>query len=285
MPITDYSIPGIRRSLWAAASVSCLVMLGACVETMPKLPVDIASFGAKAADLEGTWSGSYVCSQGHTAVRLLLKSSGPQTVEGRYEFFNLPGQSNSAAGSFAVAGTVNLGQLKLKPGSWIVKPANYMPLSLSAAVFRNPDRLVGNITEKGCGRFEVARTSLSAGATGAAAVIASNRMPEALPQSAASTRPVVAPVVSGYKSIGHAEFVKRLGTQKLPSLVGTALQLNLRRGGDGGWDGYVEDPRSLVFFECKTSASGYQGGPTTARVSKLKSNDNGVYATLDRCSN
>ena len=282
--MTDPSIPGIRRSLWVAATVSSLLLLGACVETMPTLPTASTNFNSKAADIEGTWSGSYVCPQGPTAVRLFLKSSGPQTVEGRYEFFNLPGQSNSAAGSFAVVGTVNFGQLTLKPGSWIVKPANYMSLNVSAAVFNNPDRLIGNITEKGCGRFEVVRTSLSAGSTGAAAVIASTRAPDASPQTTASTRPIVAPVASGSKPVGHAEFVKRLGTQKLQSLVGTALQLNLKRGGDGGWDGYIEDPRSLVFFECKTSALGYQGGPTTARVGKLKSNDNGIFVTLDRCS-
>ncbi len=85
------------------------------------------------------------------------------------------------------------------------------------------------------------------------------------------------------KFIGHSEFVTRLGTQKLSSLVGTNLHLNLKRGGDGGWEGYVEDPKALVFFECERSVPGYKGGPTTARVSKLKSNDNGVFVTLDRC--
>ena len=188
-----------------------------------------------------------------------------------------------------VVGTVNLGQLTLKPGSWIVKPANYMSLSLSAAVFSDPDRLVGNITERGCGRFEVARTSLSAGDKGVAApVIAPTRTPEAPPPSMLITRPIVPPGVSGRNAIGYADFVKRLGTQKLPSLVGTALLLNLKRGGQGGWDGYIEDVRSidipsLVFFECKTSALSYQGGPTTARIGKLKSNDNGVFVTPDRC--
>lgn len=132
-------------------------MLSACVESIPKLPIAIGSFGPTATDLEGTWSGSYVCGQGETAVRLQLKSSGPQSLVGRYDFFSLPGRSNSEAGSFTVAGTVNRGQISLKPTQWIVRPPRYNAVSVLATAFSKPDRLIGNITESGCGRFEVKR--------------------------------------------------------------------------------------------------------------------------------
>jgi len=84
-------------------------------------------------------------------------------------------------------------------------------------------------------------------------------------------------------AITHSQFVALIGKRKLSTLVGTQLQLNLKRGGDGGWAGYVEDEQSLVFFSCPESTRTFKGGRLIATVSKIRSNDNGVFVTLDRC--
>lgn len=84
-------------------------------------------------------------------------------------------------------------------------------------------------------------------------------------------------------AITHDQFVGMLGKKKIPEFVGMNLKLNLKRGGDGGWDGFIQDPQSMVFFSCPKSSSHFNGGPLTAKVAKIKSNDNGVFVTLDRC--
>lgn len=82
--------------------------------------------------------------------------------------------------------------------------------------------------------------------------------------------------------INYAEFTKRLRSKKLQSLVGTEIRLNLKRGGDYGWKGFVEDTESLIFFSCPTQSK-FEGGPLISKISKIRSNDLGVFVNLYRC--
>lgn len=114
-----------------------------------------------------------------------------------------------------------------------------------------------------------------------------------MPQVAASASAPLVPVEKAAaqskgksgagKAISHAEFVQRLGKEKLSKFVGVSLQLNLQRGGDGGWDGFIEDVSSLVFFSCPASTRKFEGGALVAKVAKIRSNDNGVFVVLDKC--
>jgi hypothetical protein len=80
----------------------------------------------------------------------------------------------------------------------------------------------------------------------------------------------------------YADFLKRLSTQKTSSFVGTSLQLVLKRGGDGGWDGFIQDVQSMVFFSCPPGSK-FNGGPLQAKIAKIRDNDTGVFVQLDRC--
>lgn len=271
-----------------AATVLCCIALVACNATMPKL--QIANFQAAAADLAGHWTGTYTCGQGSIGVRLSLTATGDKTAAGTFEIYPPSANATAGNGSFAVTATISRpGQVDLVPGAWIVRPSGSMPVRVSAAVFSSPDKLAGTVTDAGCGRFEAERSATVAAAT-ARPVAASLAVPAATQPApalapAAVVKPTAAvavpPPASG--SVTHAQFVTLLGKEKLPKLVGTTLTLNLRRGGDGSWQGYVEDPHSLLFFSCQTAAKSYAGGPTVSKIKSLRSNDSGVFIVLDRC--
>lgn len=123
----------------------------------------IANPVATSADVQGIWTGTYVCAQGLTGVRLKLTPNGTQAVTGAFEFFPVAGNPNVASGTFAVTGIVKPGQLELSPGSWITRPtsADYRPVRVRATIFSNPDKLQGNVTESNCGYLEATRISTS----------------------------------------------------------------------------------------------------------------------------
>ena len=271
-----------------AAAALCSIALAACNATMPKLQV--ANFQATAADLAGQWTGTYTCSQGLTGVRLSLTATGDKTAAGTFEFHPTATNANAGNGSFAVTAKISRpGQVDLVPGAWIVRPSGSMPVRVSAAVFSSPDQLAGTVTDAGCGRFEAERSATTA-ASPVRAVASASAVPPAappMPAMAAAAElkptPAAAPPSPGSGAVTHAQFVTLLGKEKLPKLVGTTLALNLKRGGDGGWQGYVADPQSMVFFSCQSAAKNYAGGATVSKVKSLRSTENGVFVVLDRC--
>ena len=276
------------RRFATAPMALCCIALAACNATMPKLQV--ANFQATAADLAGQWTGTYTCSQVSTGVRLSLTATGDKTAAGTFEFYPSAANAMAGNGSFAVTATISRpGQVDLVPGAWIVRPSGAMPVRVSAAVFRSPDKLAGTVTDAGCGRFEAERSATMAAAPARPAAasqavpVAAQPAPAIAPAAVVKPTPAAALPPPGSGAVTHAQFVTLLGKEKLPKLVGTTLALNLRRGGDGGWEGYIEDPQSLVFFSCQTAAKTYTGGATVSKVKSLRSNDKGVFVVLDRC--
>ena len=262
--------------------------------------VQPGNFQATAADLSGQWTGTYACSQGLTGVRLSLSATGDKTATGIFEFFPTSASARVTPGSFVVTGTISRpGQVDFAPGAWIARPNGAMPVRVTAAVFSSPDKLAGTVTDAGCGRFEAERIATTtavaapalapvAGPDPARASVAPAGSVEA-PAPAAVTSADAKPAAKGASlpaasgAVSHAQFVALLGKEKLPKLVGTTLMLNLKRGGDGGWKGYVEDPQSMVFFTCQSTGKSYVGGATVSKVRSLRSNDNGVFVVLDEC--
>lgn len=285
--VAGFMRPYLHR-LASAAMALCCIALAACDATMPKL--QIANFQAAAADLTGHWTGTYTCGQDSIGVRLSLIATGDKTAAGTFEFHATSVNAIAANGSYAVTATISRpGQVDLVPGAWIVRPSGAMPVRVSAAVFSSPDKLAGTVTDAGCGRFQAVRSAAFAVATAPVAAASLGVPAAAPPVPARDPAAVVKPTTEaaqpphGSGHVTHAEFVSLLGKKKLPTLVGTTLALNLRRGGDGGWQGYVEDPQSMIFFSCQSAAKTFAGGPTVSKVKGLRSNDRGVFVVLDRC--
>ena len=281
-----------RRVALPLVSLALVATLAGC-NAVPK----VAKLDATASDFQGEWTGTYTCMQGLTGVRLNLVPQGANAVAGTFEFFPVASNPSASRGAFEVSGTTGpMGRLELVPGNWIVRAANYNTVRVSASMFTDPPvRLSGKVPDRGCGAFEATRTNATArsplAAGAAVATTAAVSAPAArveVPSAVAARAPIVAPITTQSapvrsRGMKHAAFVQALGSRPLKSLVGTTLDLNLRRGGDGGWTGYIEDPQALVFFTCAQQVRGYAGGPTVSKVSALRSNDNGVFVTLDRC--
>lgn len=103
---------------------------------------------------------------------------------------------------------------------------------------------------------------------------ASQAVPAALPVPAAKSRPA---------GKSYDELLTLIGKEKrLSKLVGTLVRVDLRRGGDAGWTGFVVRPNDLLFFSCPTAAR-FDGGSVTAKIKSIRSNDIGVFVSLDQC--
>ena len=193
-------LPTISRSAAYIVFVAMAAIAG-CVETMPKIQNFVADFNATAADVQGGWSGTYECGQGKTAVNLYLAANSTQAFNGRFDFGNLPGQNNVSPGSFTLNGVIGNGRVSLEPVRWINRPANYQLVSVQAAFFRGPDRIVGNVKASGCGPFQVTRNA-SVLASPATEVNASAAAKAPANQASAVQTPISTPASKSASSSG-----------------------------------------------------------------------------------
>lgn len=215
--------------------------------------------------LRGEWVGVIDCGSGPVPLQLLIIPIAPAGMLAAMG--SLPGWKGGGVANFHMKGDMSANQIRMRWERWAYKPLRFPEIDVDASWNGDSQRIAARvINNPKCKAFELQRRTVD-----------NMRVAIGTPPAAAIA------TGSAAKGMSHAEFVKRLGSQKLPSLVGTTLQLDLKRGGDGGWNGYIEDPQSMVFFSCQTTAPAYKGGPLTAKIGKLKSNDNGVYVTLDRC--
>ena len=81
---------------------------------------------AYAADVSGTYEGWYYASQGQTGTTLTLNPDGT----GVFEFYSMPGKSNSKAGSYSVTYTEDGGSVTVIGNEWINQPSGYIFVSL-----------------------------------------------------------------------------------------------------------------------------------------------------------
>jgi hypothetical protein len=85
------------------------------------------------------------------------------------------------------------------------------------------------------------------------------------------------------KPLTHKQFFDLIGKKKITALVGISLQLNLKFGAITGAEGYLDDEQDLILYSCPKSTHIFKGGRLISKVAKIRSNDNGVFVTLDRC--
>ena len=86
-------------------------------------------------DLVGVWKGSYFAGQGETALILnVYEERG--TYRAIFEFYNLPGRSNSREGKFYMQVSYNRTRelFYLKATEWIEYPSNYNVVNLEGTV-------------------------------------------------------------------------------------------------------------------------------------------------------
>jgi hypothetical protein len=106
------------------------------------------------------WQGTYVCSQGLTAVTVTLDIALDGEASGVYEFGPVASNPTVPEGSFEMTGKVEPNgpgsfSAQLTPGAWINRPSNYVAVAMTIeAVDRD---MTGTIESPNCRDFKVRR--------------------------------------------------------------------------------------------------------------------------------
>jgi hypothetical protein len=113
--------------------------------------------GLRPASLTGTWTGSYVCPQGRTGLRLTLKATSSGGLTATFSFYPTAGNVSVPSGSFALTGSYTAKGFQLTPDHWISKPQNYSMVGIAGAASKSDTALSGSIESPGCTTFSVSR--------------------------------------------------------------------------------------------------------------------------------
>jgi eukaryotic-like serine/threonine-protein kinase len=113
-----------------------------------------------APGLAGTWTGTYVCSQGETGLRLAIQATAGGALTATFNFYAVPANPGVSSGSFTMTGTSSHSGVHLTYGHWIKEPAGYMMVDLSAPPASNGGALLsGTVTTPGCTTFSVKKST------------------------------------------------------------------------------------------------------------------------------
>ena len=138
-----------------AAIAAGIVVAGAVAGTVLAL-----SGSHHATGLAGTWTGTYVCSQGETGLRLAIQQASDGALTATFNFYAVPANPRVQSGSFTMTGTDSHAGMRLAYGHWIKQPAGYEMVDLSAPPPSDGgDRLSGTVTTSGCTTFTVTRST------------------------------------------------------------------------------------------------------------------------------
>jgi hypothetical protein len=111
------------------------------------------------SEIQGVYTGHYICSQRQTSLQLTLEAGGPPGVSGVFTFFPPGGDAAKPTGAFRVAGTFDpqTNSLRLQPREWVKPAPLYMTVGLSGTYDRASSTIKGTIAAPGCVSFEVKR--------------------------------------------------------------------------------------------------------------------------------
>jgi hypothetical protein len=95
----------------------------------PPTPASSASLSSSA--FIGTWTGSYVCSQGQTGLKLVIQAAPDGTLTATFNFFALSSNPGVPSGSYTMAGTLSSTGADFTQDQWINQPPGYEMVDLS----------------------------------------------------------------------------------------------------------------------------------------------------------
>lgn len=147
-------------------------------QPVPPPPPSVAFAG----DLEGQWSGTYVCGQGETALLLSFSPKSGDVYKGSFKFGPTPDNPRVPEGEYAITAELSSdGDISIEPGRWLKRPAGYVTAPLTGEMAADGASISGRIEAGGCTVFRVARGSPPATET--------TRQPEPAPVAASPAEP------------------------------------------------------------------------------------------------
>lgn len=114
--------------------------------------------------LNGTWEGTYACSQGLTSLKLVITAKTTTEINAVFQFSAHPQNPNVPSGSFRMRGNLEVFNssdipdlLDLKATTWINRPTGYKTVDLRGDVSNSKRRISGNVVSSGCSTFDVVK--------------------------------------------------------------------------------------------------------------------------------
>jgi serine/threonine-protein kinase len=109
--------------------------------------------------LTGTWTGSYICSQGLTGLRLVVRAAPDGTLTGTFSFYALPANPHVLSGEGTITGTYSATRTDIRPGHWIKQAPGYVLVGLAAGPPADHGTLLrGRVSDSGCSTFSVTKS-------------------------------------------------------------------------------------------------------------------------------
>lgn len=107
--------------------------------------------------LRGTWRGSYVCAQGHTALALTIEPAKDGTLSALFHFEAATDNPGVPTGCFEMRGRFDpaTGRVALVQQRWLRHPQDYLMVDLEGRV--SGDRLHGSVLGPYCTTFDLRR--------------------------------------------------------------------------------------------------------------------------------
>lgn len=122
------------------------------------------SVSSRVAFLNGTWEGSYTCSQGLTKLKLVIEAKSTTDINAVFLFSAHPQNPRVPSGRFRMQGTLEVFDspdipdlLDLKATTWINQPSGYITVDLRGDISSSQRKITGNVTTPGCSTFEVVK--------------------------------------------------------------------------------------------------------------------------------
>ena len=140
---------GGNQALGTAGAARALVVL-------TSLLVSVSGF---AAEVSGTWQGSYTCGQGLTGLMLTVAPSKAGIAQGVFRFYQVDGNPGVPDGCFAMSGTVSGDRIQLHAGHWLYRPIGYVTVDLAGTLSLDGTVLTGSIFGPDCTTFSLTRVS------------------------------------------------------------------------------------------------------------------------------
>jgi serine/threonine-protein kinase len=112
------------------------------------------------AELTGSWTGSYTCTQGLTDFQLAIQAAPDGTAAATVNFYPDPSNPNVPSGEYTMTGTYSASGMALIPSHWVHQPPNYLMVPFDAGPLTSDGKtLSGTIPASGCTTFTAGKSS------------------------------------------------------------------------------------------------------------------------------
>ncbi len=120
---------------------------------------------SKVEFLNGTWEGTYTCSQGLTNLKLVIDAQSTTEIDAVFLFSAHRSNPNVPSGRFRMAGTLEVFDspeipdlLELNATNWINRPSRWKTIDLVGDISSSKRKITGNVQgSKSCTTFNVVK--------------------------------------------------------------------------------------------------------------------------------